>query len=289
MGPQKACQSQGAQQIDRDQQLVAPIPMEMDVVQHHVVRPYSLFADTYDSAVGIPFFLSIRKAFEAIVRRYGIEFHSAADIGCGTGLFACYLSRCWRIPMFGVDRSPEMLRVAMRNCRSQNICFLQQDIRCLRLPHPVDLITANFDTLNHIIRTADVRRTFKRIFDNLRPGGHLFFDVVTPRHPRYFSHSYIRRFRGAGWEMVHLIRWNPWRKLLSVTVIHRGNGAQCSTIEVHRERAHSPQELGKWLFDAGLVIRGVHDAATLRPAAGCPPRIIVIAQKANRHVKNGRQ
>ncbi len=38
--------------------------------RHQVVRPYSLFAETYDSVLGIPFFLSIRKAFETLVRRW---------------------------------------------------------------------------------------------------------------------------------------------------------------------------------------------------------------------------
>jgi len=33
------------------------------------------------------------------------------------------------------------------------------------------------------------------------------------------------------------------------------------------------------LLDAGFVIRGVHDAITLRPPAGCEPRLLVVAQK----------
>lgn len=253
--------------------------MRMGFPARCFVRPYSLFASTYDAAVGIPFFLSIRKVFETLVRRYGIGFRSAADVGCGTGLFACYLSRYWGVPVFAVDLSPEMLRVAMRNCRHPKVCFLKQDMRCLRLPSPVDLVTANFDTLNHIIRGADVRRIFRRIHENLRPGGHLFFDVVTPRHPRYCPLAYVRRFRGAGWEMVHLIRWNPSRRLLSVMVVHRWRGRRRPTIEIHRERAHSPLELGRWLLDAGFVIRGVHDAATLQLATGCPARIVVVARK----------
>ena len=52
---------------------------------------------------------------------------------------------------------PEMLAVATRNCASSNVCLLQQDIRCLRLPYPVDLITANFDTMNHLLTEPDLR------------------------------------------------------------------------------------------------------------------------------------
>src|SRR5512132_2456614 len=131
--------------------------MEFIASQRHFARPYRELAPRYDAALGISNFIGTRAAFEALVRRYGIQFRSAADIGCGTGLFACYLSQCWGVPVFGVDRSPEMLTVAKRNCASLNICFLQQDIRCLCLPHPVDLITANFDTMNHLLTELDLR------------------------------------------------------------------------------------------------------------------------------------
>jgi hypothetical protein len=49
-----------------------------------------------------------------------------------------------------------MLAVATRNCTSSNVCLLQQDIRCLRLPYPVDLIAANFDTMNHLLTEFDL-------------------------------------------------------------------------------------------------------------------------------------
>jgi hypothetical protein len=55
--------------------------------------------------------------------------------------------------------------------------------------------------------------------------------------------------------------------------------SKVSMLEAHRERAYSPVEVGRWLMDAGFTIRGVHDAATLRIATGCSPRIIVIARK----------
>ncbi len=56
---------------------------------------YTQIAPVYDCTVGVPFFLRVRNAFEKLVRRYGIRFCSAAHIGCGTGLFACYLNLCW--------------------------------------------------------------------------------------------------------------------------------------------------------------------------------------------------
>src|SRR5690349_14263498 len=145
-----------------------------------LLSPYREIARLYDCTVGFPFFFQLRASFEKLVQRYRIRFQSAADLGCGTGLFACYLDLCWNVPVYAVDYSPAMLRQARRNCRGTNVCFLQQDIRCLALPCPVDLITANFDTLNHVKAADDLRLVCKRIGANLRSGGHFYFDLLTP-------------------------------------------------------------------------------------------------------------
>src|SRR5690242_3182243 len=116
-----------------------------------VWRPYQLLARHYDEALGRGNFCRTRRVFERIVRKLGISFASAADVGCGTGLFARYLSECWQVPVFAVDRSPEMLRMAQQICPGASVCLLRQDMRRLNLPRPVDLITANFDTVNHLL------------------------------------------------------------------------------------------------------------------------------------------
>jgi SAM-dependent methyltransferase len=253
--------------------------MEFIAAQRYFARPYSELAPAYDTALGISNFIGTRAAFEALVRRYGIQFRSAADVGCGTGLFAGYLNQCWGVPVFGVDRSPEMLAVAARNFARLNVCFLQQDLRCLRLPSPVDLITANFDTMNHLLAEPDLRLAFRRISENLRPGGHFIFDLITPCQPLRSAQTYTRRLGSGRRKALQRIRWNPWQKILSIFVVVASPSSKVSTLEAHRERAYSPIEVGRWLMDAGFIIRGIHDAATLRIATGCPPRIIVIARK----------
>src|SRR5262245_19635223 len=101
------------------------------------VAPYSQLAAAYDQALGLQSFALAKRGFEWVARRYGLRFSSAADVGCGTGLFACYLARCWKTSVFGVDRSREMLTIAACRCRNRNIHFLRQDIRRLQLPCPV--------------------------------------------------------------------------------------------------------------------------------------------------------
>src|SRR5207244_7834294 len=132
-----------------------------------LASPYSLLADAYDDIVGRNFFHLIRRAFESIIARHRIDFSSVADLGCGTGLFARYLNALWHVPVFAIDASPAMLRVAAANCRNANVTLLRQDIRRLLLPRRVDLVTANFDTVNHLTGDGDLMVLFRRVYQHL--------------------------------------------------------------------------------------------------------------------------
>jgi SAM-dependent methyltransferase len=247
-----------------------------------VLPPYSRLARVYDACLGVPSFLSTRRAFEKLVRRHGIAFGSAADLGCGTGLFACYLNARWRVPVFAVDRSAAMLREGRKNCPRCGVCFLQQDIRCLRLPRPVDLVTAHFDTLNHILRPAELRSVFERIFCSLRPGGHLLFDLVTDRLPWPRRAVFARRFPMRGGEVIQQVRWHAGRKMISIHVVQRWRGVPRPSVERHLERAYRVEDVGAWLRQAGFHLLAVLDTATLRPAHRRSARIAVVAGKPGR-------
>jgi len=160
-----------------------------------------------------------------------------------------------------------------------NVSFLLQDIRCLRLPCSVDLITANFDTMNHLLTGLDLKLAFRRIWENLRPRGHFIFDLITPCQPLRGNRNYGRKLGAPHHDAWQHIRWSPAKNILSIFVIMRSPSSNISTLEAHRERAYSPVESSRWLTDAGFMIREILDAVTLRMATGCPQRIIVIARR----------
>jgi hypothetical protein len=133
--------------------------------------------------------------------------------------------------------------------------------------------------MNHLLLASDLKLAFRRISENLKPGGHFIFDLITPCQPLADGQTYVRRLWMGNGEAVQRIRWNPQQKILSIMVIMGSPSSNVSTLEAHRERAYSPLEVGPWLMDAGFVIRGMHDAVTLRMATGRPQRIIMIARK----------
>jgi SAM-dependent methyltransferase len=238
-----------------------------------------VIAGAYDAVLGRQGFAHARPAFEAMVRRYGITFGSAADLGCGTGLFARHLAASRGIPVFAVDRAPAMLGIAARRCQGVPVQLLVQDIRGLRLPRPVDLVTANADVVNHLTRRADLRRAFRSIRASLSRGGHFVFDFITDCRPLGGRRLFRRRSRVGPEEVWQTIRWDPGRRLL-VGLIVRGRraGGGPWVAERHLERGYAPAEIGQALADTAFVVRGVHDALTLAPARTCPARAIVVAR-----------
>ncbi len=241
-------------------------------------RPYALLARHYDEALGRDNFCRTRRAFERIVRKLDVHFSSAADVGCGTGLFARYLSQHWRVPVFAVDRSPDMLRIAQRICRGAPVCLLQQDMRRLRLPCSVDLITANFDTVNHLLCRSDLREAFSSVARNLNPGGYFFFDALTPCSPLPRSCTVVVRHPVRRGVVEQHLRWEPRSRSIFVRIVRRHSGILPPSVEMHRERPYSPEEIASALLNARFRIRSAYDSRTLRPATTCPPRLIILAQ-----------
>jgi SAM-dependent methyltransferase len=240
------------------------------------VPPYSSFAVAYDPLLGRSNFRHLQRVFETLGCRNRLRFRSAADVGTGTGLFACYLSRRWGIPVFAVDNAPAMLRVAARLCAGLPVVPLCQDLRRLRLPYPVDLVTANSDVLNHLISAADLRAALRRIHENLRSDGHLVFDFVTPCEPLGGFRRFERSVSGGGRVAVQRIRWDPKRRRLAGRVLVGARNGRWME-ERHEERAYTPAEMRAAVSEVGFRIRSVLDAATLRVSRGCAPRYVVVA------------
>jgi SAM-dependent methyltransferase len=243
------------------------------------VRPYSRLADCYDVLTGRAAFLHTRQRFEALVRHYGIDFRSAVDVGCGTGLFACYLSRRWRIPVFGIDSSPEMLAGAACNCPDRAVSFLLQDMRSFSLPCPVDLATANAYTFNHLMNLCDLRRAIQSIHANLSQQGVLIFDLISDHQAAALRWPVRRRLRLAGRKILHQIRWDPSRKLLSISIVHSSTGPLPPRSELYVGRGYSTLDVGRCLQDCGFMVRGIHDADTLAPISKFSPHAFVVAYK----------
>ena len=140
-------------------------------------RPYRWLAQYYDQV-----FSSFRSPIDAqrqhVLGRILPHTKSACDLACGTGTTALVLAR-EGIKMFAVDLSPVFCRLAREKARRAGLPLrvLCADMRRFKLPESVDLVTCEYDALNHVPRKADLRKVAKAAARALRPGGYFFFDV----------------------------------------------------------------------------------------------------------------
>lgn len=242
-----------------------------------LVSPYSGLAPFYDLLVGDAAIDVIWRAFRTACRKYGVRYSSAADLGCGTGRFLARLAaaepRC--SPLYGVDRSAEMLAVARRRAPAGRVRLLRQDLRSLALPQLVGLLTCNFDTLNYLRRRADLELAFQSFARNLSRNGYLIFDMLRASCPQSPSVVPFRqniefgdvraiwtgapatgggstvvmntcsgkRGRRRCWREIHRQRWWPLETVLSLL---RDSGLH--GVGVHRLPGFSPQDdAGRWV------------------------------------------
>ena len=244
------------------------------------VAPYATFAPLYDALLGDAMFPLVRRNFEWLVRRYGMHFHSAADVACGTGTFVRYL-RHWGVPVFGIDRSASMLRIAMQKNREHGAQFLRQDVRHLQLPHPVDLITCHFDALNYLLATRDLLQALCRFRANLTQGGYAIFDMVTAFSPESQRSVRVQRFDLPGVSSIWAIAWDPARHLRVVTmhnVFALGPGQYRHEREVHTQRPYPVDGVVALLVRCGFHVCGVLDATSLTVVTPGTSRAIYVAR-----------
>jgi SAM-dependent methyltransferase len=121
------------------------------------------------------------------------QVETACDLACGTGTTALILARKG-IKMYALDLSPLMCRLAREKARRARlpVRIFEADMRHFRLPESVDLVTCEYDALNHVPRRADLRLVAKAVQRALRPGGHFFFDVNN-------SLGFERYWSGTSW------------------------------------------------------------------------------------------
>ena len=210
------------------------------------------------------------------MRRYRIRFATAADVACGTGTFVRYLRELGVPVVYGVDRAPEMLRVAIAKNQGAGARFLLQDFATLQLPQPVDLLTCHFDSLNYLLTADDLLRALCRFRANLNPRSHIIFDMITDRSSWHGQGSRVERVTSSNVTVVRVTLRDPRHGIQTALVFISRNGR--SQREIHVQRGYPVTMVGSLLAQAGFALDGAHDFQTLSPATTWTPRAVYVAR-----------
>lgn len=142
---------------------------------------YGALAGCYDRFFGTgPMRGPAAAARERLLAEIWPEVKTGCDLACGTGTTALELARKG-IRMYAVDLSAAMCRLTREKARREGaaVKVMQTDMRSFSLPKRVDLVTCEYDSVNHLPRRLDIARLARRAAAALRAGGWFVFDVNT--------------------------------------------------------------------------------------------------------------
>ncbi len=240
------------------------------------VSIYRRYAEAYAKAGQGRFSLQLVPWITAVFDRYERTPRTLLDVACGAGEFAVAMARRG-IEVTGVDQSPEMLAMARRSAQENGVtvAFLEQDMRRLRLPAPVDAATCLYDSLNYLVDETEFRQTLGAIAGALRPDGLFLFDMNTLRGlaTRWGNRIWVIQDTEDAFEADQsAYDYDAGIATLRVNAfLHRQGDFYERVREIHRERAYPLPVIDAALAGAGFEILGRwSDAefAALTPEAG---------------------
>ena len=229
---------------------------------------YDALAANYDALTGDVEYEKRADFLEKLFAHSRIPVHTVLDLACGTGTMTWILTgRGYE--MIGVDASEEMLAAAMGKSGSvEGVApiFLHQSMPRLDLYGTVDGAICCLDSLNYLTNPKDVQRTFERLRLFVAPGGVLIFDINTVEKLRALDGQVFLDET----EESYCV-WRPeYRRGLCTYYMDlfqlTEDGTWERSLEIHRERAYTVEELTAWLEAAGFGrIRTYGDMKLRRP------------------------
>ena len=220
--------------------------------------------------------------FERLCAREHVQPHLVLDLACGTGSLSMLLAaRGYRV--IGADLSEDMLAEAEQKARemTENRPFyICQPMQRLHLAESVDAVICALDSLNYVTKPADCRRTFRRVFEALNPGGLFVFDINTPAKLRGLDGQVFLDETDDAY-CVWRTAYNEKKRLCyyGMDIFHLCGAVWQRSFEEHIEYAYEPEELQQWLEEAGFTHIRQYGDRVLRAPKAQEQRIYFSAKK----------
>lgn len=241
---------------------------------------YTVLARCYDRLTADVGYEKWADYVERHFRRAKRPVHSVVELGCGTGSLTVLLARRG-YAMTAVDLSPDMLSVADQKCEGLDVLFLCQDMSRLALLEPADAVISCLDSVNYVTSPTALRRTFRRVYQALAPGGLFLFDVKTPAALEGADgQTYLDEDDGLF--CVWRGEYSPKRRVCGYGLdlfVQEQNGYWIRGGEYHEEYAYTMDELECFLTGAGFrSVRQYGDKIMSPPRKGAQ-RVFFAARK----------
>ena len=205
---------------------------------------------------------------------------SVVELGCGTGSLTALLARRG-YRMTAVDLSPDMLALADQKCGELDVLLLCQDMSRLALLESADAVVSCLDSVNYVTRPAALRRTFRRVFQALAPGGLFLFDVKTPLA---LEGADGQTYLDEDEDLFCVWRgeYSPKRRVCGYGLdlfVREADGSWSRGGEYHEEYAYTTAELERFLREAGFSRIKVYGDKTMSAPREGAERVFFAARK----------
>ncbi|MCX8065322.1 MAG: class I SAM-dependent methyltransferase [Candidatus Hydrogenedentes bacterium] len=176
------------------------------------------------------------------------------DVACGTGVLIQRLSR-YGWDSIGVDISPSMLGIAVRNCSKAS--FILADMRHLPFSPKFTLLSSLFDSINFLLEDEDIFKAMSSMKSVLAPGGLIYFDCVTEQMVKLYYKEKEWRENYKDFDTLWRSSYNEKSKIATLSILVKGVGWTNVYQRIH------PIELFKdAIKSAGLTLLACLDAHT---------------------------
>ena len=207
-----------------------------------------------------------------------IPVREVLDLGCGTGGITALLAQKG-YDMIGLDISPEMLNIARERNEGFNTLLLCQDMRKLDLYDVVDGAVCTLDSLNHLLRTADLSAVFARLRLFIAPQGLFIFDVNTPYKHRCIlgDNTFVLEDDEVLCVWQNALDDKTCTVDMALDFFWEGeDGRYDRTSDTVRERAYTQKTWTRLLNDAGFEVLAVYaDLTEESPQEDCARWVFV--------------
>jgi ubiquinone/menaquinone biosynthesis C-methylase UbiE len=235
---------------------------------------YHQFAKSYEAENFADFDLVSLRIIKTILSSSKVNPKSCLDLACGNGVASVILAKKG-MKVVGVDLSDDMLSLARKRSKKAGlkIDFVHADMRNFRLDEKVDLAICLYDSLNYLLKSADLKRTFRNVHDSLSDKGLVIFDMNTRKTLKNWTnwHSF-----NENWNTGLNGQFDSKKNLARLHVVmfvRKDDGNYRRFVESHVERAYPKDEIRKTLENAEF------SNIRLSDFPGMPGRLLGVAQE----------
>ncbi|TYR82344.1 class I SAM-dependent methyltransferase [Priestia megaterium] len=233
------------------------------------MRSYGQFAYIYDNLMtDVPYEKWIHY-FKQQMFKANMEQSTVLDLGCGTGEIAIRLAK-EGYSVVGVDLSDDMLMVANEKAKKEGISLslYEQNMAELELMTQFDCVVIFCDSLNYLQTDEEVKQTLTRVYEHLKPGGLLLFDVHSVHKVKDVfgnnSFSYVDEDVSYIWDCSYNELEKSVDHDITFFVYDEESDAYHRFDEVHTQRTMAIDTYKEWLLEVGF--KHIHVTADFEAA-----------------------